>query len=96
MTYYQMPDGREAIHIGFNPEVGKEVYRVGEELIYTDMEGCVAGFPVVMKLDGKCLVLFHGGTWRMYSEQEVMEQETQGEDVAHIFWMSEASLGGAQ
>lgn len=92
MTYYQMPDGREAIHIGFNPEVGKEVFRVDGELIYTDMDGCVAGFPVVKKLEGKCLVLFHDGSWRMFSERDVMQQETAGEDVAHVFWTSEQSF----
>lgn len=89
MTYYQTPDGKEAIHIGFNPEVGKEVFRVGDELVYTDADGCVAGFPVVEKMSGSCLVLFHGGTWRRYVNEDEMTKETAGQDVFQILWTPE-------
>jgi len=90
MTYYQTPDGKEAFHIGSNPEVGKEVYRVGDELVYTDADGCVAGFPVITKMTGHCLVLFCDGTWRKYDNEDEMTQETAGQDIETIMWTPEA------
>jgi hypothetical protein len=87
MTYYQTIDGREAIHIGYNPEVGKETFRVGKELVFADADGSIAGLPFIEKREGTVLVLFHGGTWREYSDKTTYELETSGQDIYQEVWL---------
>lgn len=87
MTFYQTVDGREAIHIGYNPEVGKETFRVGNELVFTDKDGCIAGLPFIEKQDGYVLVMFNNGTWRKYTDTETYNKETNGEDIFKEAWI---------
>ena len=87
MTFYQTVDGREAIHIGYNPEVGKETFRVGDELVFADADGSIAGLPFIEKHSGNVIVLFHGGTWREYQDSDTYQAETAGQDIYKQVWM---------
>lgn len=89
MKYFETVTGESATHIGFNPEVGKEVYRVGEELIYTDKDGMIAGYPFIIERKGHCIVLFHGGYWSKFTEERDMERETDGQDIYRIIWVED-------
>jgi hypothetical protein len=91
MTYYQTIDGREAIHIGYNPEVGKETFRVGKELVFTDSDGSIAGLPFIEKHEGSVLVLFNGGTWRKYTEESTFNLETANQDIFQQIWLMNES-----
>lgn len=71
MIVYFTITGAKAVHIGYNPEVGKEVYRVGDELVYTDSQGRIAGVEFIRKYSERHLFL--DGTHRQADSEEEAE-----------------------
>lgn len=83
MNVYYTPTGSEAVHIGYNPEVGKEVFRVGDELVYTKRCGCVGDIRAILIC--RVIVLFADGTYHTPRTQEELDALKADE----AFWKTE-------
>jgi hypothetical protein len=80
MIAYFTITGTKAVHIGYNPEVGKEVYRVGDELVYTDEKGRIAGVEFIKKYSKRHMFL--DGTHRKADSEE----EAEGFEKDQAYW----------
>jgi hypothetical protein len=85
MVFYKTVTGEDVVHIGFDPMVGKEVYRLDETLIYTDNGGMIGGYPFIQRSEGYAIILFLSGTWRKVTSKDELQSLTNPANERKIF-----------